>query len=317
MFSHETVLRMQAVSALSVKADGIYVDCTLGGGGHSLEIVKLLSEGHLYAFDRDCTAIEAAGARLSAYHEKTTLIKANFNSIQTELQARGVSAVDGILFDLGVSSPQFDRPERGFSYRYSGPLDMRMDQSQALNAEEIVNTWPYERLVRIFFMYGEERFAKPIARRIEQMRAQHPITTTDQLAELIKAAIPAATRRSGPHPAKRVFQALRIAVNDELGAFETALDQSLQLLRVGGRLSVITFHSLEDRLCKQFIKAYSEMPDLPPGLPVVPTDRLPVLKRVNKKPVVPGSEEITANRRAHSAKLRVAEKIHKLGDEFR
>lgn len=315
MFEHNTVLKNEAVEGLAVKPDGIYVDCTLGGGGHSEEIVKRLRSGHLYAFDQDQEALSAAEHRLKDYHLKITFIKSNFRRMKEELAKRGVTQVDGILFDLGVSSPQFDHAERGFSYQNDGPLDMRMDRDQLLNAELIVNDWPYERLAHIFFMYGEERFSRQIAKKIERHRSEARIRTTGELADIIKEAIPAAARRKGGHPAKRVFQALRIAVNDELGSLEDALYQSLDLLGVGGRVAVITFQSLEDRLCKQFIKKYSEPPEVPPGLPVLPEDASPVLKRLGRKPIVPSSEELEENHRAHSAKLRIAEKIRVIKEE--
>ncbi|MFT8317224.1 MAG: 16S rRNA (cytosine(1402)-N(4))-methyltransferase RsmH [Sporolactobacillus sp.] len=315
MFEHVTVLKNEAVDGLAIKSDGLYVDCTLGGGGHSAEIVQRLKNGHLFAFDQDEEALDAAEERLAAHSDKITFIKSNFRCLEEELAKREIAQVDGILFDLGVSSPQFDHAERGFSYQNSGPLDMRMDRDQELNAATIVNEWPYEHLVRIFFMYGEERFSKQIARIIEKQRKERPIETTEELVELIKAAIPAPARRKGGHPAKRVFQALRIAVNDELGSFEEALHQSAHLLSIGGRLSVITFQSLEDRLCKQFIKKYSELPELPPGLPVIPKGQQPLLRKIGRKPVLPTEEELEQNHRAHSAKLRIAEKIRDIEEE--
>lgn len=315
MFEHTTVLKEEAVAGLNIKPDGLYVDCTLGGGGHSEEIVKRLGTGRLYAFDQDQEALKAAEKRLEPYSEKMTFIKANFRTIRDNLSERNVTQVDGILFDLGVSSPQFDHADRGFSYQKNGPLDMRMDREQSLNAEEIVNEWPYEKLVHIFFMYGEERFSKQIARMIERQRSSRRISTTEELVEMIKEAIPAPARRTGGHPAKRVFQALRIAVNDELGSLDDALRQSLGLLKVGGRISVITFQSLEDRLCKQFFKKYSELPELPPGLPQLPEDDAPVLRRVSRKPVTPSAAEVESNRRARSAKLRIAEKIRAVKEE--
>lgn len=315
MFEHVTVLKNEAVNGLAIHPKGIYVDCTLGGGGHSAEIVQKLTSGHLFAFDQDQEALDAAEKRLSPYSGKITFVKSNFRCLEAELVKREISHVDGVLFDLGVSSPQFDHAERGFSYQKSGPLDMRMDRERSLNAATIVNEWSYEELVRIFFMYGEERFSKQIARIIEKKRTKHPITTTEELVELIKEAIPAPARRKGGHPAKRVFQALRIAVNDELGSFEEALHQSVHVLSIGGRLSVITFQSLEDRLCKQFIKKYSELPELPPGLPVIPQDHQPLLRKIGRKPVLPTEEEIEKNHRAHSAKLRIAEKIRAIKEE--
>lgn len=308
MFKHETVLLHETVDALDIKPDGIYVDCTLGGAGHSEYLLSQLSdEGHLYAFDQDQTAIDNAKAKLEKYNERVTLVKANFRDIRRELANRNVDAVDGILYDLGVSSPQLDEAERGFSYHQDAKLDMRMDQEQELTAEVVVNEWPYEKLVRIFFQYGEEKFSKQVARLIEKRREIKRIETTGELVELIKDAIPAPARRKGGHPAKRVFQAIRIAVNDELGAVEESLDQAVNLLRVGGRVSVITFHSLEDRITKLILKDYAKGPDLPRNLPVIPHEYQPKLKIIARKPILPSEEELEVNNRARSAKLRVAE----------
>ncbi|MED3843635.1 16S rRNA (cytosine(1402)-N(4))-methyltransferase RsmH [Geobacillus stearothermophilus] len=310
MFEHTTVLLKEAVDGLNIRPDGVYVDCTLGGGGHSDYLLSRLSKrGKLFAFDQDETAISYARERLARYGQQVQFVHRNFRFLQEELSARGVAAVDGVLFDLGVSSPQLDEPERGFSYQHDAPLDMRMDRKQQLTAAEIVNRWPYEELVRIFFRYGEEKFSKQVARKIEEVRREKPIETTGELVEIIKEAIPAPARRSGGHPAKRIFQALRIAVNDELEAFREALEQAIDLLAPGGRVSVITFHSLEDRICKETFKKASENPPLPPGLPVLPNDYRPVLKIITKKPVVPSAEEVERNRRARSAKLRIAEKL--------
>jgi 16S rRNA (cytosine1402-N4)-methyltransferase len=309
MFNHTTVLLQEAVEGLAIKNNGIYVDCTLGGAGHSKEIAKRLSpEGRLICFDQDMTAIEVAKERLKEYLPQVTFVHSNFRNLKAELAKIGVQIVDGILYDLGVSSPQLDTPERGFSYNHDAPLDMRMDRSAALTAYDVVNEWSYEDLVRIFFRYGEEKFSKSIARKIEEARQQSPIRTTAELTELIKAGIPAAARRTGGHPAKRVFQAIRIAVNDELGAAEQSLTDAITLLNPGGRISVITFHSLEDRLCKTIFKEASSLPDLPPNLPVIPEGMEPVLKLVTRKPIVPDKKEIEENKRARSAKLRVAEK---------
>ncbi|HJF30894.1 MAG TPA: 16S rRNA (cytosine(1402)-N(4))-methyltransferase RsmH [Sporosarcina psychrophila] len=309
MFNHTTVLLHEAVEGLNIKSDGIYVDCTLGGAGHSIEIAKKLSsEGRLICFDQDMTAIEVAKDRLKDYLPQVTFVHSNFRNLKTELESIGISAVDGILYDLGVSSPQLDTPERGFSYNLDAPLDMRMDTNAPLTAYEVVNDWPYEDLVRIFFRYGEEKFSKRVARKVEEARQQSPIQTTFELAELIKSSIPAATRRTGGHPAKRVFQAVRIAVNDELGAAEDSLTDAITLLNPGGRISIITFHSLEDRLCKTIFKEASSLPDLPPNLPVIPEGMEPILKLVTRKPIVPSEKEVEENKRARSAKLRIAEK---------
>lgn len=310
-FKHETVLLNETVDGLNVKPDGIYVDCTLGGAGHTaLVLSKLGPEGHLYAFDQDMTAIDNARKLLSDELKsgKLTFIHDNFRNLKSALEEENVFKVDGILYDLGVSSPQLDVTERGFSYHKDAKLDMRMDQTQELTAHDIVNHWEYSDLVRIFFRYGEEKFSKQIARKIEARRAEQTIETTHDLVDIIKDAIPAPARRKGGHPAKRVFQALRIAVNDELGALEDSLEQAVDLINVGGRISAITFHSLEDRIVKQLYKSYSELPDLPRGLPVIPDSKQPILKMVNRKPILPSEEELDINNRSRSAKLRIAEK---------
>lgn len=310
MFNHTTVLLKETVDGLNIRPDGIYVDCTLGGAGHSEYLVSQLSdEGRLICFDQDQIAIDNAKERLAPYLDRVTFVHANFRFIQQELLALGITKVDGILYDLGVSSPQLDVAERGFSYHQDAPLDMRMDQTAALTAFHVVNDWDYSDLVRIFYRYGEEKFSKQIARKIEEARANAPIETTSELVELIKNGIPAAARRKGGHPAKRVFQAIRIAVNDELGAAEDSLQQALDLIDVGGRVSVITFHSLEDRLCKTLFKEKSSLPDLPPGLPVIPEHLQPDFKLVTRKPILPSDEELEANNRSRSAKLRIIERI--------
>lgn len=311
-FKHITVLLNEAVDGLNIKPNGTYVDCTLGGGGHSGLILSKLSEnGKLYSFDQDITAINFNKDKFKEENElgQINFIKSNFRNISEELNKRNISGVDGILYDLGVSSPQFDNADRGFSYNYDAPLDMRMDQSQSLTARDVVNDWSYEQLVRIFFRYGEEKFAKSIARRIEKVRQQTPIETTGQLVDLIKEAIPAKARRKGGHPAKKTFQAIRIAVNDELGALEESLEQALDLLNPGGRISVITFQSLEDRLVKVMFKQKTSLPELPPGLPVIPDNQKVEYKLITRKPIVPSEDEITHNNRAHSAKLRIIEKL--------
>lgn len=309
MFNHTTVLLEEAVEGLNIKEDGIYVDCTLGGAGHSTEIVQRLSEqGRLICFDQDMTAIEVAKERLATHLDKVTFVHSNFRNLKSELENIGITEVDGILYDLGVSSPQLDTPERGFSFHHDAPLDMRMNQQAPLTAYTVVNEWAYEDLVRIFYRYGEEKFSKSIARKIEAAREESPIETTLQLAEIVKTGIPAAARRTGGHPARRVFQAIRIAVNDELGAAEQSLTDALTLLKPKGRISVITFHSLEDRLCKEIFKEASSLPDLPRNLPVIPEGMEPTLKVITRKPVTPSDEEIAHNKRARSAKLRVAEK---------
>ncbi|MCH4824936.1 MAG: 16S rRNA (cytosine(1402)-N(4))-methyltransferase RsmH [Planococcus sp. (in: firmicutes)] len=311
MFNHTTVLLHETVDGLNVRPDGIYVDCTLGGAGHSEYLVQQLSDqGHLYCFDQDATAIAHAKEKLQEHLHRITFIHANFKFLKEELEMYGVEKVDGILYDLGVSSPQLDTPERGFSYHNDAPLDMRMDQSAELSAYHVVNEWSFEDLVRIFHRYGEEKFSKQIARKIEAAREKQPIETTGQLVECIKDGIPAFARRKGGHPAKRVFQAIRIAVNDELGAAETSLQDAVSLLAIGGRISVITFHSLEDRLCKAIFKEASSLPELPPNLPVIPDGMEPILKLITRKPILPSEEELEHNNRSRSAKLRIAEKIN-------
>lgn len=307
MFHHITVLLEETVDQLNIKPDGIYVDCTLGGAGHSLYLVKQLTNGRLISIDQDQTAIDNAHIILKDHLDKVTFVKDNFRNLSVILDKLNIDKVDGILYDLGVSSPQLDVGERGFSYHQEARLDMRMDQSQSLSAFEVVNEWPYEKLVSIFFRYGEEKFSKQIARKIENMRETTPIETTSDLVEIIKDAIPAPARRTGGHPAKRVFQAIRIAVNDELGAFEESIEQAIDSVKVGGRISVITFHSLEDRLCKQVFQEYEKGPDIPRGLPVIPDEYKPKLKRINKKPIVSTEQELEENNRARSAKLRVVE----------
>lgn len=317
MFHHITVLKEEATEGLHIKPEGIYVDCTLGGGGHSEVILsKLGLNGKLIAFDQDEWAHDNAKERLQAFQDKLILVKSNFRYLEEKLleeplvpKVDGVPQVDGILFDLGVSSPQFDEGERGFSYNADAPLDMRMDQSAELTAREIVNVWPEKEIARILFQYGEEKFSRRIAKVIAEYRQTTPIETTGQLVELIKEGIPAAARRTGGHPAKRSFQALRIAVNDELGAFEDGLRQAVRCLAPGGRVSVITFHSLEDRMCKHIMLEYVERCICPPGLPMCGCGAKGTLTLVNRKPIAPTDEEIEHNSRARSAKLRVAEKI--------
>lgn len=311
-FNHITVLLNEAVAGLNIKPTGTYVDATLGGGGHTGAILQQLDGGHLYSFDQDRTAIEYNQEKLQGEisQGKLTLVEDNFRHLQTALSAQGITQVDGVLYDLGVSSPQFDDAQRGFSYKLDAPLDMRMNQEQSLSAMEVVNEWPYEKLVRILYRYGEEHFAKQIARKIEQRRQHQPIRTTFELVDVIKAAIPAAARRHGGHPAKKSFQAIRIAVNDELGALEESLEQAFDLLNVGGRISVITFQSLEDRLVKTMFREKSSLSaDLPQGLPVIPAGMTPKFKLINKKPILPSAQELAHNHRAHSAKLRIIEKI--------
>ncbi|HDX9576588.1 16S rRNA (cytosine(1402)-N(4))-methyltransferase RsmH [Bacillus cytotoxicus] len=309
MFKHVTVLLKETVDGLEIKPNGTYVDCTLGGGGHSAYLLSQLSEeGRLIAFDQDEVAIQNAKEKFSSYNGQFITVKSNFRYLKERLYELGITEVDGILFDLGVSSPQLDTPERGFSYHHDAPLDMRMDQDAPLTAYDVVNSWSYEQLVRIFFQYGEEKFSKQIARKIEAYRETKPIETTGELVELIKEGIPAPARRTGGHPAKRVFQAIRIAVNDELKVFEYALEAAIDMTKTGGRVSVITFHSLEDRICKATFKRYSTTPQLPPGLPIIPDEYKPKLKLITRKPILPSDVELEENNRARSSKLRIAEK---------
>lgn len=317
MFHHITVLKEEATEGLRIKPDGIYVDCTLGGAGHSSLIASRLgSRGRLIALDQDEWALNNAKEVLKPYGDRVTLVKTNFRDLEEVLRSEvhpdrdGISRVDGILFDLGVSSPQFDEGERGFSYNHDAPLDMRMDQSAELTAAEIVNVWPEQEIARILYQYGEEKFSRRIAKVICERRADSPIQTTGQLVDMIKEGIPAAARRTGGHPAKRSFQALRIAVNDELGAFEDALHQAIKCLAPGGRVSVITFHSLEDRICKQIFNGYIPKCTCPPDFPMcVCGGGKGQLRLVNRKPIAPSEAEVAFNPRARSAKLRIAEKI--------
>ena len=312
-FHHVTVLLHETIDMLDVKPDGVYVDATLGGAGHSEYLLGKLSEsGHLYAFDQDQHAIENAKTRLSPFIERgmVTFIKGNFRQLKERLNELGVTEIDGICYDLGVSSPQLDERERGFSYKKNAPLDMRMNQEASLTAYEVVNTYDYHDLVRIFFKYGEDKFSKQIARKIDQARAIKPIETTTELAEIIKSAKPAKELKKKGHPAKQIFQAIRIEVNDELGAADESIQQAMDLLAIGGRISVITFHSLEDRLTKQLFKEASTV-EVPKGLPFIPDELKPKMELVNRKPILPSQEELEGNNRSHSAKLRVAQKIHK------
>lgn len=316
MFHHVTVLKEQSVEGLAVRPDGIYVDCTLGGAGHSELIASKLSPaGRLIGLDQDDWAHDNAKQRLAPYMDRVTLVRTNFRHIESALREAevpchdGLPQADGFLFDLGVSSPQLDEGERGFSYNHDAPLDMRMDQTGMLTAHDIVNEWSEAEIAKILFEYGEEKFARRIARVIVEERTNGTIETTGQLAELVKKGIPAAARRTGGHPAKRSFQALRIAVNDELGAFEDALHEAVKCLKPGGRIAVITFHSLEDRICKQIFKSYVGKCTCPPDFPICTCDNRGTLKLVNRKPILPSKEELEQNPRSRSAKLRIAEKV--------
>ncbi|MET3357375.1 16S rRNA (cytosine(1402)-N(4))-methyltransferase RsmH [Leuconostoc citreum] len=309
-FEHVTVLLHEAVALLAINPTGTYVDATLGGGGHTGEILKQLTTGKLYSFDQDDTAIKYNQTRYAdeIAAGKLILIHQNFRQLKVALAEQHVTAVDGIVYDLGVSSVQFDDGQRGFSYNYDAELDMRMDQRQTLTAKTIVNDWPFNDILRVLSRYGEDRFPKQVARKIEQHRDKGPINTTFELVDIIKEAIPAPARRKGGHPAKRTFQALRVAVNDELGALEDSLTQALELLAPSGRISVITFQSLEDRLVKQMFREKTSMPDLPAGLPVLPGQFEPDYKLLTRKPILPSETEMIDNHRSESAKLRGIER---------
>ena len=306
MYIHKSVLLEEAIEGLNIKPDGIYVDCTTGGGGHSKRILEKLTTGHLYCFDQDDYAFTRAKEVLDEVGSNYTFVKSNFVDIKNALNNLGVNHIDGVLYDLGVSSFQFDIPERGFSYNYDAPLDMRMNQDQELTAEIIVNTWSYEDIVRILYRYADESFAKQIARSIERERAIKPIHTTFELVDVIKKALPSKVLRQKGHPAKQTFQALRIAVNDELRVFEVSINDALDMLNPHGRAVVITFHSLEDRICKTVFKERSTI-DIPEGVPMIVTEE-PDFKLVNRKPLVASKEELEYNSRAHSAKMRIIEK---------
>ena len=305
-YSHYSVLLNESIEYLNIKEDGIYVDCTLGGGGHSSEILKRIKNGHLYSFDQDDYAINRGNERLKAISDNFTLIKSNFKNIKEELNKLGVNKIDGVIYDLGVSSFQLDIPERGFSYRYDAPLDMRMDQTKELTAEVVVNEYSFNDLVNIFYRYGEEPFSKQIARKIEEARKTKRIKTTFELVDIIKSALPQKALKKKGHPAKQVFQALRIAVNDELRVFEESITDALCMLNSGGRAVVISFQSLEDRICKTVFKERSTI-DIPEGLPIAVTEEAP-FKLITKHPVLPSEAELDENLRSHSAKMRVIEK---------
>lgn len=303
---HKSVLLEEAIQYLNLKEDAIVVDCTLGYGGHSSEILKRIPKGHLYAFDQDEEAITSARNRLSNISSNFTIIKSNFVHLKEKLQELGIHKVDGILFDLGVSSPQLDEDERGFSFHKNARLDMRMDQTQKKDAYQVINTYSYEQLVQIMKTYGEEKFAPRIAKNIVESRQEKEIVTTLELVEIIKNSVPEKYRREH-HPARKVFQAIRIEVNDELNVFEKALKDALELIDVNGRVCVITFHSLEDIICKRIMKDVSTLPNELKNLPVVPENLKPNFQVI--KTIHPSKEELEENRRARSAKLRVIERV--------
>ena len=308
-FHHVSVLLQECIDGLDIKPDGIYVDGTLGGAGHSSQIAKRLTTGRLIGIDRDPIALEAAGKRLEPYRARVTLVHSNFCEMDKVLQNLGIEGVAGILMDLGVSSPQLDDGERGFSYMVDAPLDMRMNGEDALSAQTVVNTWSQEELKRILYTYGEERYAPQIAAAICRRRQENPIETTLELVDIIRSAMPPAALREKQHPAKRSFQAIRIAVNDELGSVEKAMEVAIHLLNPGGRLAVITFHSLEDRIVKLAMNEASKGCTCPPNFPVCVCGKKPKVKLISRKPIVSGAEELEANPRARRAKLRVCEKL--------
>ncbi len=308
-FHHVSVLLDECIQALNIKPDGIYVDGTLGGAGHSSQIAARLTTGRLIGIDRDPKALKAASERLAPYADRVTLVHSNFSQLDEVLDNLGIAGVDGILLDLGVSSPQLDEAERGFSYMADAPLDMRMNSEDTLSAYEVVNTWPREELRRILYEYGEERYAPQIAAAIDRRRAEKPIATTLELVDVIRSAMPPAALREKQHPAKRSFQAIRIAVNDELGAVGRVLEVAVPKLNKKGRLAIITFHSLEDRLVKNGMASNAKGCTCPPSFPVCVCGNKPKVKLISKKPIVSGSEELERNPRARSAKLRVCEKL--------
>ncbi len=308
-FHHVSVLLDECIDGLNIRPDGIYVDGTLGGAGHSSQIAARLTTGRLIGIDRDPVALKAAGERLAPFGDRVTLVHSNFSQIANVLDDLGIDGVDGILLDLGVSSPQLDDGQRGFSYMVDAPLDMRMNNGDSLSAEIIVNTWSYEELRRILFDYGEERYAPQIAANICRVRETKPIKTTLELVDVIRASMPAFALREKQHPAKRSFQAIRIAVNDELGAVHQVMDAAIPKLNPGGRLAIITFHSLEDRIVKNGMADAAKGCICPPNFPVCVCGKKPQVKLVNRKPIVSGEEELERNPRARSAKLRICEKI--------
>ena len=308
-YGHRPVLLEECLDALCIRPDGVYVDGTLGRAGHSLEIARRLTTGRLIGIDRDETAITAAKERLRDYLDHVTLVHSNFDRIGEILEELNISGVDGMLFDLGVSSPQLDDAQRGFSYMHDAPLDMRMDRTAALDARQVVNQWPYEELRRILYDFGEERYAPAIAKGICRARETAPIETTLQLVDVIKSAMPPQALREKQHPAKRSFQAIRIAVNDELGAVRQGMEAAIDHLNPGGRLVVITFHSLEDRIVKNVFQDAAKGCTCPPSFPVCVCGHKPKIKILTKKPIIATREEVEENPRSRSAKLRVAERV--------
>ncbi|WP_027825448.1 16S rRNA (cytosine(1402)-N(4))-methyltransferase RsmH [Lactobacillus psittaci] len=313
-FNHTSVLLKETIDNLDLKTNGLYVDATFGGGGHARYLLSQLEAGTLVGFDQDSYAIKVAKANFSSFITQTSnprlvLVHDNFSHLAENLNELGYTdGIDGIYYDLGVSSPQFDQPERGFSYRFDARLDMRMNQEQELDAYQVVNTYSQKDLANILYRYGDEKFSRQIARKIVQKRAVAPIETTFQLVDIIKEAIPAAARRKGGHPAKKSFQAIRVEVNHELDSLKASLEEAIKLLKPGGRISVITFQSHEDKIVKKIFKDNSEV-EVPRGIPVIPDNLKPKLKLINRKPIVASESELANNNRSHSAKLRVAEKL--------
>ncbi len=305
---HYSVLLKESIEGLNIKEDGIYVDATLGYGGHSSEILKKLTTGHLYSFDQDEEAIQDSKKRLMGIGNNFTIIYSNFVNMKEKLKEQGITKVDGIIFDLGLSSPQIDNKDRGFTFMTDAPLDMRMDTSQPLTAATIVNTYSIEELSNIFFIYGEEKMSKIIAKKIVSERLKKEIKTTKELVKIIESAVGAKYFNKN-HPERQIFQAIRIEVNGELDVLKKVLPDAINLLNKSGRISVITFHSLEDRIVKQIFKQNSEVDDLVKGLPIIPKEFQPKLKLVNKKPILPSDVELEENSRSRSAKLRIVERI--------
>ena len=308
MVKHYSVLLSESIEGLNIKEDGIYIDATLGYGGHSSEILKKIPKGHLYSFDQDKEAIEFSNNRLSKIGNNFTIIHSNFVNMVEELEKLNINKVDGILFDLGLSSPQIDEKERGFSFMSDSPLDMRMNREDKTTAKDIINNYSYEELLNIFYSYGEEKMSKQIAKKIISERENKEINTTKELVDIIKNAV-GAKYFNNSHPERNIFQAIRIEVNNELNTLRTILPKAINILNTGGRISVITFHSLEDRIVKQAFKKASDVNELVKGLPEIPSEYKPLIKLINKKPIIPSSKELEENTRSKSAKLRIIERI--------
>ena len=308
MVKHYSVLLSESIEGLNIKEDGIYIDATLGYGGHSSEILKKIPKGHLYSFDQDKEAIEFSNNRLSKIGNNFTIIHSNFVNMVEELEKLNINKVDGILFDLGLSSPQIDEKERGFSFMSDSPLDMRMNREDKTTAKDIINKYSYDELLNIFYSYGEEKMSKQIAKKIISKRENKEINTTKELVDIIKNAV-GAKYFNNSHPERNIFQAIRIEVNNELNTLRTILPKAIKILNTGGRISVITFHSLEDRIVKQAFKKASDVNELVKGLPEIPSEYKPLIKLINKKPIIPSSKELEENTRSKSAKLRIIERL--------